>query len=283
MAESEDHREKNILLAKNLNEVKMDLRCKKQDIVLLQTQLRREQQRNSQLESDQVALVNRIDTLKKQLDDTFINNAVSYLNLSKQLDQMHQDSIQSIGDNSLLSPSATSNSTRALFLEKIKMFSESLTSHDEEVNMSTLNDSQHTNNRNSLSFNSIEIGLNSTFVKDADDEPDDSKFNTTFTTEELENSIEVILTPPPLQKQEMRSLLCSEARNYNITKRRAKAIEETPKVKTKAIHRRSRGHKENRSDNSSLLKKMVLRQAKRIDYNETSFRRTKQTTKEIKS
>lgn len=78
---NEDHREKNILLAKNLNQVKMDLRSKKKDVSELRSQLRMEKQRNSKLESDQVSVLQRIDFLKQQLDDTFYRNTIGYINL----------------------------------------------------------------------------------------------------------------------------------------------------------------------------------------------------------
>lgn len=281
MGDSEDHREKNILLAKNLNEVKMDLRCKKRNIVTLQTQLRHEQQRNSKLELDQVSIVNRIDTLKKQLDDTFIKNTFGYIHLSKQLDAMHQDSIQSIGDSSMLSPPTTANTTESLFLEKIKIFSESLILNGENHDVSnnrSMNNSKLTNSQHSLSFNSFEIGLNSTFVKDTDAEADadtnaeDSELNTTFSTNQLENTShdETI----PLQEIQPQTLMCAETRNVNITMRRAKAMAqtETPKVKSKTRKYRSNGHKENRSP---YAKMMILRRAKKIDYNEASFWRNK--------
>lgn len=274
--ESEDHREKNILLAKNLNQVKMDLRCRKRDIVSLQTQLHREQQRNTKMESDQVAIVNRIHMLKQQLDDTFMKNTFGYINLSKQLDQMHNDSIQSIGNTSMISPSTVTNTPHSLFLEKIKQFSESLVSLDGDnvdESLRLLNDSQVTHRRHSLSFNSFEIDLNSTFVKDA--ESDDSQVNDTVSTNQSEN-MEVTL---PLQNIEGRTLLCNEARKTNITMRRAKAermaTSETPKTGIKSSKHRSRRHKENRSSNISPFKKMILRRAKKIDYNETSFWRSK--------
>lgn len=282
MADSEDHREKNILLAKNLNEVKMDLRCKKRDIVSLQTQLRHEQQRNSKLELDQVSIVNRIDTLKKQLDDTFIKNTFGYIHLSKQLDAMHQDSIQSIGNSSMLSPPTIANSTESLFLEKIKIFSESLISNSENHDVSnnrSMNETKLTNSTHSISFNSFEIGLNSTFVKDTEaetnanaDSSEDSVLNTTFSTDQLENTShdETI----PLQEIQPRTLMCAEARNARITIRRAKAMgqTETPKMQSRSRKHRSLGHKENRSPYS---KKMILRRAKKIDYSEASFWRSK--------
>lgn len=285
MADSEDHRQKNILLAKNLNDVKMNLQAKRKDIASLQTQLREERQQNEKMKMEQVSILNRIDTLKKQLDDTFIKNTIGYFHLLKKLDQMHQDSIQSIGDISMLSTStATANSSQLMFLEKFKSFSESFgesfSTFDGGSN-STLNES---------SFDSFEIGLNSTFVTnheenvdETDDVVEDLELNRTFLTEKQEptpvnNSHEGSKSSPETNG---RPLLCEKARNTNITVRRAKETPkvetlkmETPKLENRITKRRShKNRKENRSDVGPLLKKMVLRSIKKIDYNESSFRR----------
>lgn len=272
MADSEDHREKNILLAKNLNEVKIDLRKRKKDLASLQTKLRFEQQRNSKLELEQVTILNRIDFLKKQLDETFIKNTFGYIDLSRQLDEMHQNSIQSIGDTSIFSVSTSSavNSTHSSFLAKIKAFSATLTTDDSiaehEPSNNPMNVSKSSENRHSLSFNSFRIGLNSTFVKDADP---DSEFNLSFVSEQTE--AESRLDISSLQQSQIHS---------NVTVRRGKNNKniDTPKVKKRIAKNHSRGQKENHlaaigPGGSPSLNHMVLRRTlKKIDYKESSFR-----------
>lgn len=290
MADSEDHRQKNILLAKNLNEVKMNLQTKKRNIASLQTQLREERQQNQKMKMEQVTILNRIDTLKKQLDDTFIKNTVGYFHLLKRLDEMHQDSIQSVGDTSMLgSSTTTANSSQLLFLEKFKLlsesFGESFSAFDgdnhEVSDSSTSNESSLANDPQSLSFNSFEIALNSTFVTNQEESvAENSELNRTFLTEKSEpapenkNKGDSNLSP----QMQQRTPLCEMGRNTNITMRRAKETPklETPKVENKVIKRRSnRGRKKNRSDVNQMVKNMVLRCTKKVDYNESSFWRNK--------
>lgn len=277
MAEQEDHREKNILLAKNLNEVKMNLRSKKRDLVKLQALLRAEQERNSRLELEQTSILNRLDGLKKQLDETFIKNTFNYIQLSKQIEEMHQDSIQNISDISIISSTATinstghnqldstvaHNSTQSLFLAKIKTLSESFMSNGSIVDLNasniSMNESQSTTNRHSISFSTIQMGLNSTFVKEDEVE---SELNCTFLTESYDNEgFEEV----PLQTDIVS--------NVTVRRRKKKVKNETPKSKTKTIKKSSLDQENNLNVTNTP---MVLRRAvKKIDYKEASFRRHK--------
>lgn len=275
MSSQEDHREKNILLAKNLNLVKMDLRSKKKDLLTLKSQLRMEKQRNSKLESEQMSIKNRIDFLKQQLDETFLKNTFGYIQLSTQLEKMHQDSVQSANDSQVMGESDVSNTMAAFdaqqstFLAKIKMMSESLAANtsieDFEPRSRSFNDSnsQSTSRRHSLSFNSFQMGLNSTFVKDTSD---DSELNRTFLAEEPENiTFEEVL---PMNGIE------------NVTVRNNKR---QSKIKGRMSLNQLSSQKENqpmatRSSYSPASKTFILRRgcrSKKVDYNETSLQRKK--------
>lgn len=267
MSSQEDHREKNILLAKNLNIVKMDLRSKKKDLITLQSQLRMEKQRNSKLESEQMSIKNRIDYLKRQLDETFLKNTFGYIQLSQQLEQMHEDNIESgyessiIGESNAISTANNFGARESTFLSKIKRLSESFASNSsdiQDISNRSFNDSssQSTNRRHSLSFNSFQIGLNSTFVKDANE---NSELNRTFVADGQPNISE------------------NENPTENVTMR-------VKKTRNKINRSQSSSRKENqpldtRSTSSPGSKTFVLRRGcrsiKKIDYNESFYRRKK--------
>lgn len=280
MSNRDDHREKNILLAKNLNEVKMDLRCKKQDVMALKMQLRLEQQRNSKLASEQMSIVTQIDRLKKELEETFVKNTFGYIHLSKQLDQMHEFSIQKASESCLLSSAqtidSTVNSAQSSLLAKIKTFTESMQSNtsladSERVfensmsNESTATSSEtgSTSNRLSISYNSFEDGLNTTFIMDSES---DSELNQTFLNDSDENQ------PPPNV----------ESQSY-VTVRKGKKIKaaDQSKVRIRTSKNQSRGQQENQLAAAELIStpnielRRGCRSVKRVDYNERSFRRNK--------
>lgn len=269
-----DHREKNILLAKNLNQVKMDLRSKKKDLMALQSLLRHEKQRNSKLETEQVTIINRIDHLKKQLDDTFIKNTFGYIQLSQQLDEMHQENAQNDGQTSLVGVTNAATTPQSTFLAKIKRMSESFMPSDVSIgvagpNNSTLNGSNSTTRRHSLSFNTFRMGLNSTFVKDTSGETD---LNCTFLAEEPENQTHE--SPMPL----------SGIENVTVRKDKSTSRIDQSRVKSQVVRNLYSRQKENQpmatgSHDSPASKTFVLRRGcrsiKKVDYNENSFRRKK--------
>lgn len=280
-APNEDHRQKNILLAKNLNKVKMDLRDKKKDLCELRSQLRTEKQRNSKLESDQATILNRIDFLKEQLDETFYKNTVGYVHLSKQLDQMHHDSAQSFNTtmetNGDLNAtfSASNQVTQSTFLDKIKAINESMVSNsnsgDIEVTTgpSTLNCSSLSAGRQSLSFGTFSMGLSSTLVNETK-EDDNEEMNCTF-LDDSEN------TAPLSEVTENR---------LNITLRRSKKqprYENASKMAKKIVRNQLVSDTENQPMATDLVNTSASdvrmlrsgsRPVKKIDYNE-SIRRKK--------
>lgn len=289
----EDHREKNILLAKNLNQVKMDLRCKKKDLLDLRTQLRAEKQRNSKLESGQMTILQRIDFLKQKLDDTFYKNTVGYINLSKQLDQMHHDSVQSFNDTSSSAGdlnatfSLNNNTVQTTFLDKIKAISEAIAQSDQtsddtsaELNTrDTLNGPRLSSNcRQSLSFNTFSMGLTSTLA-DGSNENDDadaseSVMNVTFLDDSSEdNGTNEVPTP----------LTESNRNRSNITLRRNRKKsrhEKASKMTKKMVRNHLLGDAENQpmatdsgknANSDVMLLRRGCRPVKKIDYNETSL------------
>lgn len=259
MSENDDHREKNILLAKNLNAVKMDLRLKKKDLADLSMELRNEKTRNYRLETEQVTILNSIDSIKKQLDETFLKHTVGYIQLSQQINQMHQKTIEnSILDVSSKHANCIVQTGQSMLLDEIKKLGESLVSNNSnfEVNRSSMNDSTIMKKRLSLSFNSFRMGLNSTI---ATDNEDDSELNRTFLTENDENISQE-------KKQPLREL------HSNITVRNRKRGRKSNVSFFKKAITYSRIRKESHSMGDSIdlsTTSMVLRQSTRkIDYKE---------------
>lgn len=290
-----DHREKNILLAKNLNQVKMDLRCKKKDLLELRSKLRMEKQRNTKLESDQVSILQRIDFLKQQLDETFFKNTVGYINLSKQLDRMHHDSVQSL--NSTIESNATfqgesdatfslnSNEAQSTFLAKIKAISESMVSNTNSGDIeftagssnATLNSSTLSSHRESLSFSTFSMGLTSTYVQQTkDDDEHESVMNCTFLQDSNEDtSTNEAATP----------LSEINGNRLNVTLRRTRKqsrSEKPSKMAKKMVQNHVSSEAENqpmatgpgKNPASDVLRlRRGCRPVKKIDYNETIRRK----------
>lgn len=274
----EDHREKNILLAKNLNDVKMDLRTKKKDLMALKNQLRQEKQRNSMLQSEQMSLVNRIDHLKKQLDETFLKSTFGYIQLSQQLDEMQGENGRlENGTANEATATAAGSTMQSTLLAKIKRMSESFLQSDASFaeagpSRRSLNDSNATLQQSTLSFDSFQMGLNSTFVKN---DSDDSILDVTFLADEPNNNSRA--APYPLNGIE------------NVTVRKNKKTTKIGQSKGKSKIARSLflHQQENQSmatdtnDDDPASKTFVLRRRqpcrslKKVDYNETSFRRRK--------
>lgn len=299
----EDHREKNIMLAKNLNQVKMDLRSKKKDLLELRSKLRMEKQRNTKLESDQVSILQRIDFLKQQLDDTFLKNTVGYIHLSKQLDQMHQDSVQSL--NTSMESNATipgeSNATFSLnstaapptFLAKIKAIGESMATNSNGgasecaagPSNATLNSSIVSNGRESLSFSTFSLGLTSTYVQQRTKADDDgeSVMNCTFLEDSSENRNETTSsnseTATPLSEINENRLNVTVRRTRNKSR-----YEKSSRLAKKIVQNQMSNGTENRPMATDLGKTAAsdvlhrlrsgCRPLKKIDYNE-SIRRKK--------
>lgn len=266
-----DHREQNILLAKNLNQVKVNLRNKKKDLLALQSKLRFEQQRNSRLETEQVTILNRIDNLKKQLDETFLKNTYGYINLSKQLDQMHHESFQTVDELSVLGVTNASvvNTCRSesTFLKNIKRLSESMASDELFGYATTSNNTTFDSTRppvdlHSLSFNTFASGLNSTFVQDSND---DSVLDQTFLAQAEQHKEQTPL---------------SEIMNFsNVTVRKMKTEKlmktEESKIRAKLSHKKENQSMATESDMKTFALRRGSRMVRKIDYNETSMRRKK--------
>lgn len=281
---NEDHREKNILLAKNLNQVKMDLRCKKKDLLELRSQLRMQKQRNSKLESDQVSILHRIDFLKQQLDDTFYKNTVGYIHLSKQLDQMHHDSVQFLNNTSESNAtlpgesnatfSANNNVTQSTFLDKIKAIASNSNSSDiEHTSVGSLDSSRLSIGLQSLSFNSFSLGLSSTFVKGAKDDDDESEMNCTFLEDSTENGSTNKMANPLSELNE---------NHLNVTLRRTKTAPKRYGKARKIAQNQQSSETENRAVATGMGEKSASdvlqlrrgsRPVKKIDYNETIRRK----------
>lgn len=269
MLSNDDHREKNILLAKNLNDVKMDLRTKKKDLAYLKAELRLEKSRNSILETDQMSILKRIDNLKKELDDTFTKNTFGYIHLSKQLDQMHQSSVRRIG-NEMTAANSTHTSPQSSFLWKIKELSESFISNEstgeqqQQSDNSTLNCSTSTSNRPSLSFTSFEMGLNSTFVME---DTVVSELNCSFLAEQDENVSPEEPAPP---ENDQNHLNVTIRKNNKIKTRLSKAKARLTST-LKEMHSMATGSREIPTSKPYHLRRGSL--ANKIDYSENSFRR----------
>lgn len=275
MSENDDHREKNILLAKNLNAVKMDLRLRTKDLANLHTELRNEKTRNYRLESEQVTILNCIDSIKKQLDETFLKHTVGYIHLSRQIDQMHQKSIESsMLDVSSKHANSIVKAGHSVFLDEIKKLGQSMVSNNSiggslllndsnanfEVSGSSMGESYTMQKQSSLSFNSFEMGLNSTFVREEDE---DSELNRTFLTESDGN-----------RSREKKPALQELHSNITVRKRNIRRKSSTSFFK-KAIKTYSRLKKENQtpitagdSVNRTSTSMVLRRSTRKINYKE---------------
>lgn len=285
----EDHREKNILLAKNLNQVKMNLRSKMKDLLDLRSQLRMEKQRNSKLELDQMSILQRIDFLKHQLDDTFYKNTVGYMHLSKQLDQMHQESVQCQNETSLSSGelnatfTTNNNSVQSTFLDKVKAISESMVSNqtfgDIELNISQprlSSGSRLSSDRQSLSFNTFSMGLSSAFASEAEDVVGDSVMNCSFLEDSSENSSTNEVATPLTESNQNR--LNVTLRRTRIKSRHEKASKMTKKmVQNQLLNEMENQPMATNLGKNSASNELRLRRGgrpvKKIDYNESMRRK----------
>lgn len=90
MENKNDHRENNIILAKSLNGVRMDLREKNRTIATLRDDLREEQLKLADMNYSNAILLEQIGTFKRQLDETFIHNTMGYMNLSIKIEKVQK-------------------------------------------------------------------------------------------------------------------------------------------------------------------------------------------------
>lgn len=88
MAENEDHRQKNIQLAKKLNEVKAILRQYRQENISLEEKYERSQIRATKSQNEKKAIFNSFLQLKHQLDEAFVQHSTEYFHLMQQVDQI---------------------------------------------------------------------------------------------------------------------------------------------------------------------------------------------------
>lgn len=88
MLANEDHRQKNIELAKNLNAVKIDLRNQKQDFKALEAVCSVQKNEQLKLKQQTNEISNQIAQFKRQLDNTFMQNTIGYIQLSQEIDRI---------------------------------------------------------------------------------------------------------------------------------------------------------------------------------------------------
>lgn len=87
MAENEDHRQKNIQLAKKLNEVKENLRKYREENITLKKKYQSSKIQVTKLQNEK-EILNSFFQYKHQLDKKFVQHSTGYIQLSQQIDQV---------------------------------------------------------------------------------------------------------------------------------------------------------------------------------------------------
>lgn len=195
---------------------------------------------------------------------------------------MHHESVQSFNETSRLSAelnvtfSTNNNDTaQSTFLDKIKGIGESMvsnsTSGDNELNISTLDSSVRSSSRQSLSFNTFSLGLNSTFANEPKEDDVESEMNCTFLEDSSEECSSTEMATP---------LTESKANRLNITMRRTKKqlqYDKSSKLNKKMVRNQLLGELENQAmatglDKNQATDVLLLRRSKRLN---ESIRRKK--------
>lgn len=240
MEELQNHRENNIILAKNLNQAKVDLREKKRNIESLKAVLYADREKLIEKNYNELQMLEKIEMFKKQLDQTFINNTMGYMRLSMQIDEIREQAIKNSGASKLLvGPSGVSYHARMTI------------NSDALMAKAALNDiTNYSNDSSMTSMDLSAISHNSTFSFASNE--NESTMNTTFICSDDENV----------------------DRRANVTIRRKKKsyMRETKSTSIKKVERKSIGGQPNRSS-SELSKSMISsrgRVVKKIDYCEFS-------------
>lgn len=253
MDEIQNHRDNNIILAKNLNQAKVDLREKKRNIASLKVALHAEREKCVQQSYNELQLLQNIDVFKKQLDQTFIHNTIGYMRLSTQIEQIREQAIKCAGaSHPLVDQNAVS------YHSSVKIESNAL------MAKAPLNDITNRSIDSSIGTMDLSgISHNSTFLFESTG--NDASLNTTFVCTDDENN----------------------DRTANVTIRRKKKsyMRETKSTSIKKVERKSIGGQSNNCSvelSSSMLSSRG-RMVKKIDYCEYSageqFRRLVKTRK----
>lgn len=88
MNTSKTHQEQNTILAKTVNELKIELRRSKYEVHLLRNQLQSTLEQNIQMAEQRTNLFNLIEQFQFNLDQVFANNSFSYVALSTSIQQI---------------------------------------------------------------------------------------------------------------------------------------------------------------------------------------------------
>lgn len=96
MENNHDHRENNKILAKSLNEARVNLREKNHNIAALKVGLREEQLKRADINCGNARLFDQIDDFKRQLDETFIRNTIGYMNLSIKIETIQKTAMDNM-------------------------------------------------------------------------------------------------------------------------------------------------------------------------------------------
>lgn len=179
MADFWDHRENNIILAKNLNQAKIDLREKKHDIAALETELQSKQQKLAQSYSNDALVMNKINIFKQQLDEAFIQNTKNYMHLSLQIEQIQKEVSKNSKINYANVPTSSIQLNPQAF-HSIVQFASNETSSTAPLNDIT-NEIRETELNTTFSFESTgdESVFNTTFLCNENDENSNQAANIT--------------------------------------------------------------------------------------------------------
>lgn len=88
MTENEDHRQKNVQLAKKLNEVKENLRKCREENIALEKKYKSSQMEVTNSKNEKKAILNSVFQFKHQLDKIFVHHPTGYFQSSQQFDQI---------------------------------------------------------------------------------------------------------------------------------------------------------------------------------------------------
>lgn len=254
MEDSEDHRQQNITLAKNLNQTKVELREKKKDIVLYKSQLRFQEDVNYKLQKDHLEVLENVNQLKNQLDETFVRNTIGYMNLSKQMEQLQTKVFQNArksgsyrpidGFNSTLN--STFNDSRSSFHSKVKFSRNSLNSSASLFgrNASITN----TSRRSDFDF-SFENNMNANNTFRLNSTSNDSLFNTAFIEDDVD----------------MEKCSSKKIKKKSTKQRKATSMK---KVKTKSVKQSSTYTELQQSSANCSIISSRGRLVKKVDYKE---------------
>lgn len=88
MAENEDHRKKNIQLAKKVNEVKEKLQKCREENIALKNKYESSKIKVTKLQNDKEAIFNSVSHIKQQFNDTFVQHSTGHFDLAQKIDHV---------------------------------------------------------------------------------------------------------------------------------------------------------------------------------------------------